>query len=148
MTPDCPLAPVSWGELLDKITILQIKRERIGSEAARANVVTELRLLEQIAAAALHEPGVAPLQDKLKIVNEMLWEIEDEIRIKEGEGDFGDGFVALARSVYKRNDERAALKREINALLGSALVEEKSYAAAATTFLPVDAEYPGGVGPA
>ena len=114
MTPrtpagDCPLAPVSWGELLDKITILEIKRQRIGSPAARANVERELRLLSDTAGPVLAAPRIASLQRRLKAVNAMLWEIEDDIRRKEAAGDFGDGFVQLARSVYKRIDERAAL---------------------------------------
>ena len=126
--PDCPHVPVSWGELLDKITILEIKKERIGSAAARANVAKELRLLETVAAPVLRDQRLHPLQTRLKAINQTLWEIEDAIRVKEREGDFSQDFIALSRSVYKRNDERAAVKREINFLLGSALVEEKSYA--------------------
>ena len=124
----CPHAPVSWGELLDKISILQIKRERIDRVEARANVQRELEQLEKIAVAVWQDARILPLQDRLKAVNEALWEIEDAIRLKEREGNFGAEFVALARSVYKRNDERAAVKREMNRLLDSDLVEEKSYA--------------------
>jgi hypothetical protein len=125
--PACPVVPVSWGELLDKITILEIKRERIGDAAARSNVARELDLLLDIAGSVGDTPVVAALRRRLRIVNERLWEIEEDIRMKERAGDFGDAFVRLARSVYLSNDERAAIKREINLLLESALVEEKSY---------------------
>ena len=123
-----PVVPVSWGELIDKMTILEIKQERIASSEARANVAKEYGLLQEAATPIAARDGVGALRAKLKAVNEALWEIEDDIRAKEAEGDFGDGFVRLARSVYKRNDERAALKRELNVLLQSELVEEKSYA--------------------
>jgi hypothetical protein len=122
-----PRIPVSWGELLDKISILEIKRERIRDAHARANIEKELRLLRDLAAPAMAEPEVRPLLAKLDEVNEALWDIEDAIRACEARGDFGPGFVRLARSVYRRNDERAALKRELNLLLASELVEEKSY---------------------
>jgi hypothetical protein len=130
--PDCPYAPVSWGELLDKITILQIKHERIGNPAARANVASELTLLWQIAAAAMADRRLAEPLHRLRAVNEELWDIEDRIREEEQAADFGQTFVQLARSVYHKNDQRAALKRQINQLLGSALVEEKSYAGTIT----------------
>lgn len=126
---DLPLAPVSWGELLDKITILEIKVARIAAAPARANVARELSLLQAIAAPALARADLAPPLEQLRRVNAALWNIEDAIRLKEAQQDFGAGFVALARSVYRTNDERAAIKRSINNLLGSALVEEKSYAA-------------------
>jgi hypothetical protein len=119
------MAPVSWGELLDKITILQIKAERLTDAGKRANVVTELRLLSQTAGAALAE--VAPLVAELKTINEALWQIEDDIRDKEAAGVFDAEFIALARSVYVTNDRRAEAKREINRALKSQLVEEKSY---------------------
>jgi len=125
--PSSPSVPVSWGELLDKITILEIKRERSGGPAKWANVDKECRLLRGIAGSAMEQEGVAPLLTKLKSVNEALWEIEEAIRAKEAEGDFGADFVRLARSVYKKNDERAALKRRLNLQLNSDLVEEKSY---------------------
>jgi hypothetical protein len=125
-----PLAPVSWGELLDKITILEIKAERIAEPAARANVARELALLRQAAAPVMAQPGLAPLIEGLRRVNVALWRIEDDIRAKEAASDFGADFIALARSVYLTNDERAALKRQINALLRSELVEEKYHAAA------------------
>ena len=125
--PSCPTIPVSWGELLDKISILELKRERIRGEAALVNVERELALLLAAAGAVRDTPVVAALRHRLRNVNERLWEIEDDIRMKENAGDFGDGFVRLARSIYLGKDERAAIKREINRLLGSVLVEEKSY---------------------
>ena len=123
----CPQVPVSWGELVDKITILQIKHERIASAQARANVTTELTLLHGIAADVMRQEPVAAAIEQLQVVNRDLWEIEDHIREHEAARDFGRGFVRLARSVYRKNDRRAAIKRQINELLGSALVEEKSY---------------------
>ncbi|MBO9624630.1 MAG: hypothetical protein J7500_18130 [Sphingomonas sp.] len=125
---ESPTVPVSWGELLDKITILEIKRERIVRPEARTHVLKEHRLLSAIASGVLDAPGIAPLLDGLKRVNEALWEIEDAVREHEAEGRFDDRFVQLARWVYQRNDERARLKREINQVLNSELVEEKSYA--------------------
>ena len=125
-----PLAPVSWGELLDKITILEIKAERIAAPAAQANVARELSLLRGIAAPILDQPGLAPLLEGLRRVNAALWDIEDDIRAREAAGDFGPRFVELARSVYLTNDERSALKRQVNALLRSELVEEKYHASA------------------
>ncbi|MES2492147.1 MAG: DUF6165 family protein [Pseudomonadota bacterium] len=128
---ECPHIPVSWGELLDKITILEIKRERIAEPPARANVELELKLLRRVAGRFAGGSHVQPLVSRLKCVNAELWEIEDDIRAREAEGDFGPRFIALARSVYHRNDLRAALKRQINQSLGSLLVEEKSYTAPA-----------------
>jgi hypothetical protein len=122
-----PMAPVSWGELIDKITILEIKAERLTDAAKRANVVTELTLLSEIADAAQQKPEVAALTAQLKTVNEALWEIEDHIRDKEAAQEFDAHFIELARAVYVTNDRRAALKRDLNRVLGSGLVEEKSY---------------------
>ncbi len=133
-----PSVPVSWGELLDKITILEIKCERIASPDARANVENERRMLADAAAQVIGIAGIAPLLQRLKRVNETLWEVEDAIREQEADARFGPRFVALARSVYRTNDERAALKRAINALLGSELVEEKSYAASDAAPLAVN----------
>jgi len=124
----CPLAPVSWGELLDKITILEIKRERIGDPTALRNVAREHDHLCEIAAPVEGQPDIAPLMARLREVNRLLWDIEDQIRMKEAAADFGPEFVQLARSVYKTNDIRAAVKRQINLVLNSAIVEEKSYA--------------------
>lgn len=128
-----PSVPVSWGELLDKLTILEIKRVRITRADARAHIEREHRLLRGAAARALKQPGIEPLFGALRTVNEALWEIEDAIREEEADGRFGPEFIWLARSVYKRNDERAGIKRRINALLDSDLVEEKSYAGAGDT---------------
>lgn len=124
---DCPQVPVSWGELVDKITILQIKRERIANVQARANVTAELTLLHGIAAEVMRHETLSGVIQQLEVVNRDLWEIEDNIREHEAARDFGRGFVRLARSVYRKNDRRAAIKRQINEMLGSALVEEKSY---------------------
>lgn len=123
------LIPVAPGELLDKITILRIKVARIEDPGKRANAASELAMLEKARAADVSDSdGLAGLEADLGAVNEALWEIEDAIRDHERAGDFGPGFVKLARDVYHQNDRRAALKREINLLLGSAIVEEKSYA--------------------
>ena len=123
-----PEVPVSWGELIDKITILEIKAARLKNAAALANVNKELKLLAAQADAALKTSAELPaLKQRLTKVNEALWEIEDKIREKEAGQEFDAGFVALARSVYQNNDERAAIKRQINTLLASELVEEKSY---------------------
>lgn len=120
---------VSLGEFLDKLTILQIKAERIKDPAKLANVRKELALLERTwAASSFADKDISEPLGRLKAVNEALWDIEDRIRIKESEGAFDQEFIELARSVYLRNDERAAIKRELNVLLGSELVEEKSYA--------------------
>ena len=124
-----PSVPVSWGELLDKITILEIKQDRIARADARANVAREHALLAGIGAGVLGQEQVAPLFERLKTVNEDLWEIEDAIRREEAARAFGTEFIRLARAVYVKNDERAAQKRAINVALESDLIEEKSYAA-------------------
>ena len=121
--------PVSWGELIDKITILEIKSERITDSAKLDNVRKELGLLRGKLGGLADRLDLTHLAADLKGVNARLWDIEDEIRACENGGDFGDRFVALARSVYITNDRRAELKREINVVLGSDLVEEKSYRA-------------------
>jgi hypothetical protein len=122
-----PVVPVSWGELFDKIAILEIKRVRLRSPTAVANTERELAALS--AAVTRSPPGLAELRAALAAVNQRLWTIEDRIREKEAQGDFGPEFVALARSVYRENDERVRIKRAINVLLGSGLVEEKQYSA-------------------
>jgi hypothetical protein len=127
MTTATPQVPVSWGELIDKITILEIKTVRLPSAEARANAQAELNLLQGIAAPALKDPQIGALAAQLKVLNETLWEIEDRIRECERQRDFGAAFVELARSVYKNNDARGAFKRQINLALGSGLIEEKSY---------------------
>ena len=119
---------ISPGELLDKVSILNIKSERIADPEKLKNIEYELGLYSDIYRKLVNDdPGLAELSDDLKSVNDALWEIEDEIRAYEAKGDFGARFVELARSVYHKNDERAAIKREINERLGSAIVEEKSY---------------------
>ena len=123
------LVPVSLGELIDKITILEIKSERISDPAKLANVRLELEQLNQV--SALDEEllsNIADLRVNLKAVNSDLWEIEDRIRIKESLAEFDQEFIELARSVYFRNDDRAAFKRSISVQQGYDLVEEKSYA--------------------
>lgn len=121
---------VGAGELIDKITILQIKAARIDDFAKLRNVRHELSILTAAAARALTpSPRLEELTTRLRSVNETLWRIEDDIRECERGEDFGPEFVALARAVYRTNDRRADIKREINALTGSELVEEKSYAA-------------------
>jgi tetratricopeptide (TPR) repeat protein len=121
--------PCSLGELIDKITILRIKAERIREEDKLGNVRRELGLLERLAGEqGRSAPPIDFLADKLAAVNARLWDIEDAIRACERAGDFGPRFVALARSVYRENDVRAVLKRAINTLANSALIEEKSYA--------------------
>ena len=120
--------PVSYGELIDKITILEIKFERIGDPAKRANVRVELDALNATwAGHPASQTDITAERAGLRAVNEALWEIEDDIRLKEKAREFDAGFIELARSVYVRNDERAAVKRVINEKLGSTLVEEKSY---------------------
>ena len=120
--------PVSAGELLDKITILEIKAEKIDEHEKLSNVRREL---SQLVAAAQRQvfdaAGLVDLKIRLKQVNEQLWDIEDEVRSYEHTAEFDDRFIDLARSVYTFNDERAHLKRRINQLLNSELVEEKSY---------------------
>lgn len=121
--------PVSFGEVLDKITILEIKSERIKDEAKLKNVRLELEELSATwdQAVADKADAIASLRQQLKAVNEELWVIEDDIRDQEADQDFGPRFVELARAVYVTNDKRAALKKEINLALGSRFVEEKSY---------------------
>ena len=122
-------APVSVGELLDKMAILEIKSERIKDASKLVNVRKELAVLDQTwRESGLDREELGPMRAELKKINEALWEIEDFIRIKEAEGDFDEQFVELARSVYFTNDRRAAVKRRINDAVGSELVEEKSYA--------------------
>jgi len=121
--------PCSLGELIDKMTILRLKAERIGEPDKLANVRRELALLERLAQEdGASGPPIDLPTDKLAAVNARLWVIEDAIRACEREGDFGPRFIALARSVYRENGTRAAIKRAINTLASSALVEEKSYA--------------------
>jgi hypothetical protein len=121
-------APISIGELIDKITILEIKSERIVDRDKLRNVLAELGILNELKAqAGLDTAVMAPFAQELKMLNGALWEIEDAIRDMERQKDFGDRFVELARSVYRTNDRRAGVKQRINAAFGSQIVEEKSY---------------------
>ena len=123
-------AEISPGELIDKITILEIKLERLDDTAKIDNVRTELDTLAETRAAVVPaSPELASLTAELKEINGRLWEIEDSIRERERDKDFGPDFVELARGVYMTNDRRSRVKRRINELLGSRLIEEKSYAA-------------------
>ncbi|WP_366511512.1 DUF6165 family protein [Maricaulis sp.] len=124
------MTAIAPGELIDKITILRIKSERIADEAKLKNVRTELDILnETLAKDVPASEELTRLDTALQAVNLELWVIEDDIRDCERNGDFGPEFIRLARAVYVTNDKRAALKKEINLLLGSNIVEEKSYAA-------------------
>jgi hypothetical protein len=126
------LIPASVGELIDKITILEIKQQRISDSAKQLNISRELEaLMSVVEQCELGYPhgSLAELGQQLAAVNQLLWQIEDDIRESERQADFGARFIELARAVYHRNDERAAIKRQINDLCGSELVEEKSYAA-------------------
>lgn len=120
--------PVSFGEVLDKITILEIKSERIKDIAKVKNVQLELdELTATWNEAVKDQSAIAELRKQLKSVNEELWVIEDDIRDEEADQNFGPRFIELARAVYVTNDKRAALKKDINLALGSRFVEEKSY---------------------
>ena len=125
------LIPVAAGELFDKKTILQIKRERIASPEQRANVERELALLaeiaDRIAASTERRAELQQLEAQLRGINEQLWDLENVVRACERNARFDESFVHSARSIYAGNDRRAAVKREINLLLGSALIEEKSH---------------------
>lgn len=122
-----PRIPVSIGELVDKITILEIKGERLDGEA-RGHALRELQLLQ--AELALTSTAIEPaLQEQLRGVNQALWQIEDEIREHESRKDFGEHFIELARSVYFTNDKRSAIKRQINEQCGSEIIEVKGYQA-------------------
>src|SRR5262249_41455147 len=123
--PDDILVPISVGELMDKITILEIKSERISNPSQLENIAHELSALR-----AVHVGEIAKLDTlraDLKHVNARLWDIEDSIRECDARGDFGDAFIELARAVYRLNDERARIKKAINVASGSRLQEEKSY---------------------
>jgi len=122
------LVEISPGELIDKITILKIKRTKITDTDKRRNVEYEYQLLMDLQKSAIpFDDQINVLQADLQKVNEILWQIEDDIRDHEKRKDFGPSFIALARSVYHQNDRRAATKRQINDRLHSAIIEEKSY---------------------
>jgi len=121
--------PVSVGELLDKITILEIKAESIETADKRTNISRELTALMVVAAPLMAaHAGLDPLKHELREVNQRMWEIQDGLRAHEAAQDFGPAFITLARRVYQTNGERVALKGKINRLFGSRLVEEKQYA--------------------
>ena len=123
-----PNVQISWGELLDKITILEIKVQRLNSQVATEKIRRELTVLSSVANDILSEqPHLIALKQQLKSVNAVLWDIEDKIRAKEAAKSFDQKFIELARSVYINNDKRGALKRQINALLNSDFAEEKQY---------------------
>src|SRR5262249_29184159 len=125
---DCPSAPISWGELVDKITILEIKAARLESAEALENVRRELAMLCGIVQQLGSPPArLSELKTRLQRANETLWDVENAIRGKEARNEFDAPFIELARTVYRTNDERGNLKREINLLLKSGLIEEKQY---------------------
>lgn len=121
--------PVSPGEFLDKISILEIKSERMTDPDKLKNVRNELSLLQRVwAGSSYAQADIAQEYAQLRSVNEQLWDIEDRIRLKEAAKTFDQDFIELARAVYVLNDRRAASKRRLNEALGSDLIEEKSYA--------------------
>jgi predicted nucleic acid-binding Zn-ribbon protein len=123
-----PLVPISWGELIDKITILEIKEVKITSNNALDNIRKELGFLSDIVSNSKGVyDAISLLKNELKEVNLNLWQVEDEIREKEYSQEFDEEFIRLARSVYRLNDDRANLKKKINETLFSELKEEKSY---------------------
>jgi hypothetical protein len=136
-----PRVEVSWGELLDKISILEIKAQRMTSPASLANVRRELEHLKSALNAVTPVPlHVERTRAELRTINEKLWGLEDAIRLCEAHGRFDSHFVELARSIYVSNDERAKLKRQINSLMNSAFVEEKEYRSEGKTAVPVAGE--------
>jgi len=124
------MAPISAGELFDKISILLIKADRISDGAKLANITYELHLLQDLAARhfGAPPPGLAGTLTELKQVNEAIWEAEDVVRECDRLGRWDEAFLFTARSTYRNNDKRAALKRKINLLLNSSIIEEKSHA--------------------
>lgn len=122
-----PFVPISWGELIDKLTILEIKDLKIDSINAKKNIRKELDYLFEIANLNKLPEALHDLKNELRKVNLKLWEVEDKIREKELAGEFDTAFIELARSVYRLNDARAKAKQSINLMLFSELVEEKSY---------------------
>jgi len=115
------LVDISKGELIDKITILEIKSERIEDEVKLKNINTELDILRKLEFPTTHKAT-------LKEINEIIWDVEERVRFLEDENNFGEEFIEQARMVYKYNDERARVKRAINVESGSHIIEEKSYA--------------------
>lgn len=129
MTTQPLMLPGSVGELFDKLTILRIKNQHITDAAKRRNVQHEMQWLEKIASELVLPAAVDELVEQLHAVNAQLWKIEDDIRECERQKNFSEPFITLARSVYITNDRRAHLKRQLNELGGSEVIEEKSYAA-------------------
>jgi Family of unknown function (DUF6165) len=122
------LIEIGAGDLIDRVTILRIKSERIADSGKRANVMSQLVALESARSNLLRLfPALAAVEAELKEINETLWDVENAIRRCETCGDFGPRFIDLARTVHKNNDKRADLKRKVNALTGSRIAEEKSY---------------------
>jgi len=121
------LVPISVGELMDKITILEIKCERIKNPRQLKNIAHELDALRAVRLGDLDRAMLDKLSGELKRLNAELWDVEDAIRDCEARGDFSASFIELARAVYRLNDERARLKKAINLASGSRLFEEKSY---------------------
>jgi Family of unknown function (DUF6165) len=121
------LVPISVGELMDKITILEIKSERIANPSQRENIMRELDALRAVGLGDVDRAMLERLAAELRRVNARLWDVEDAIRGCDARGDFGNEFIELARTVYRLNDERARIKKAINLASGSRLIEEKSY---------------------
>lgn len=123
-----PYIPVSWGELFDKISILEIKKEKAADQTSLKNVNNELGILREIIPEnVLAHEEIYRLRIQLKTINQNIWDIEDEIRIKESFNDFSQSFIVLARNTYLFNDNRASIKRKINNILNSEIIEEKIY---------------------
>lgn len=128
MSQELLTIPISPGEMLDKITILEIKSERISEESKLINVRRELAMLSELWTKLVTEDApLASMRGELKAINEKLWDVEDDIRDEERNQQFGEQFIKLARSVYFTNDERSDVKKRINLHLNSDIVEEKSY---------------------
>jgi len=124
-----PVVSISWGELFDKISILEIKCAKIRSDGARAAASAQLDKLQAAARLASASSRLQELRGQLKSVNERLWALEDDLRTNEAQQKFDASFVTMARGVYRNNDERTRIKRAIDELLGSELAEQKQYSA-------------------
>ena len=121
------MIPISWGELIDKVTILEIKLAKIKVQSALINIQKELDYLDEIVRRENIDHSIFEMKSSLRAINLKLWDVEEDIRHKELKVEFDNEFIQLARSVYKLNDERAKLKKSINQVLNSELIEEKSY---------------------
>jgi len=122
-----PMIPISWGELIDKVTILEIKLAKIKVQSALINIQKELDYLDEIVRRENIDHSIFEMKSSLRAINLKLWDVEEDIRHKELKVEFDNEFIQLARSVYKFNDERAKLKKSINLTFNSELIEEKSY---------------------